>query len=115
VRWPGFGLSNLAHQIGIDLEGQHAVVVAIPVAFGVFGAVRNGGPGGYFVGLDQAGRLGRRAEGEADVDGVGGLRAFVVFVGLNGLNLVAGSAAYGERGDGKGVKCVALVSHAFSR
>ncbi len=41
------------------------------------------------VGLQQAIGLGRRAEGEADVDHVGRLRALVVLVGLDRLDLVA--------------------------
>src|SRR6185437_16671283 len=71
---------DLLHQIGVDLEGQHPVIVAGPVAFGILGAVRNGAPRRYLVGLNQPVLLGRRAEGEADIDDIRRLGALVALV-----------------------------------
>jgi hypothetical protein len=88
----------LVHQ-----EGQHAVIVAVPVAFGILGAVRDRIPGRDLVGLDQAFGLGGRAEGEADVDHVRSLRALVVLVGLDGFDFVARAGVGVEFVDGEAV------------
>jgi hypothetical protein len=102
-----FGLQQISpvgrrflDEVLVHQEGEHAVVVAGPEAIGVLGAVRDRVPGGDLVGLDQAVGLGGRAEGQADVDDVGRLRALVVLVGLDGLDLVAGAGIGVEFVDG---------------
>ena len=79
---------RIGNQILVHDQGHHAVIVAVPVAFGILGTVRDRIPGRYLVGLDQAFGLGGRAEGETDVDDVGRLRALVVLVRLDRLDLV---------------------------
>ncbi len=82
-------LRDVLDDVGVHDEGENAVIVAVPVAVGVLGGVRNRVPGGDLVGLDQAVGLGGRAEGEADVDDVRSLRAGVALVGLDGFDFVA--------------------------
>ena len=72
-------------------EGHDAVVVAVPGAVGILGAVRDRVPGGDLVWLDQAFLLGERSVGETDVDHVGRLRAGVALVGADRLHLVGGA------------------------
>ena len=74
----------------VDHEGHDAVVVAVPVAVGVLGARPGWCPRcETLYGWSRPSSLALRAEGEADVDHVGRLRALVVLVGLDGLELVA--------------------------
>ena len=75
----------------VDLEGQDAEVVAVPVAVRILELGIDRVPGRDLVGLDQLVGLGRVAEGDADVDDVRRLRAGVVLVGLDRLDLVAGA------------------------
>ena len=82
-------LRRLLDDVGVHLERQHAVIVAVPVAVGILGAVGDRVPGRDLVGLQQPVLLGRRPEGQADVDHVRRLRAGVALVGLDRLDLVA--------------------------
>ena len=78
-------------EVLVDAEGHHAVVVAVPVALGVLGAVGDAVPGRNLVGLQKAFGLGGRTEAEADVDHVRRLIAGIALVGLDRLDLVAGA------------------------
>ena len=84
----GPGGRDLADEVGVHEERQHAVIVAVPVAFSVLGRVRDRVPGRDLVGLDQAFGLGRGAEAETDVDHVGSLRAGIALVGLDGFDFI---------------------------
>ena len=63
-------LRDVRDDLGVDLERQHAVVVAVPHPVGILGRVRDRVPGRDLVRLEQALRDGLRAEGQTDVDDV---------------------------------------------
>jgi hypothetical protein len=84
-------LRRVLHDVLVHLEGQHPVVVAVPMAVRILQLGRDGVPGRDLVGLDQSLGLGGGTIGEADVDDVRRLRALVVLVGLDGFDLVAGA------------------------
>jgi myo-inositol 2-dehydrogenase / D-chiro-inositol 1-dehydrogenase len=86
--------------VGVHFEREHAVIVAVPVAFRILDVVGDRVPGRDLVGLDEAFGLGLRAEGEADVDHVGRLRALVVLVGADRLKLVRRAGVRIELVDG---------------
>ena len=46
-------LWDVRHHLLVDLEGHHAVVIAVPEAVGVFERSRDAVPGRDFVGLQQ--------------------------------------------------------------
>src|SRR5690606_27983869 len=81
-------LRHVLDDIGVHHEGENAVVVTVPVTFGILGLVGDRIPGGYLVRLDQPFGLGGRAEGQTDVDDVRSLIAGVALVGLDGLDLI---------------------------
>ena len=81
-------LRDVGHLGGVDLEGEHAVVVAVPHAAGILGRGRDRIPGRDLVGLEVSSRDALRAERETDVDDVRRGGALVGLVGLDGGDLV---------------------------
>ena len=102
---------RVLHDVGVHREGQHAVIVADPIAVGVLGRIGNRRPGRDLVGRQQAVGLGGGAERQADVDHVGRLRALVVLVGLDRLDFVARTAVGVELVDGEAVLRLEAVDH----
>ena len=97
----------------VDAEGEHAVIVAIPEAFGILGVIGDVVPGGDLVGLEQAFILGLRAEGEADIEHVGGLRAGIADIGADGFELVGRAGIGIEFVDGDvGILGLEALDHA---
>ncbi len=78
--------------LGVDLEREDTVVVAVPGPVSVLDRRIDRVPRRNLVVHEQAVGLGLRAERDPDVDDVRGLRTLVRLIGLDRLDLVAGPA-----------------------